>query len=123
MCAPALLLNSLHKVPAKLATFYFISGLLSVAARPSITPTCPIYGMNSFLALSRQTFKRSINWTRTSSAIQKTTSLNIKSKPGNFWNQNFGSKIFRKTTLTLLCEWLLVHPSGDSWQHELSFIS
>ena len=99
MCAPALLLNSLHRVPAKLATFYFISGLESAAARPSIPPTCPIYGINSFFALSRQTFKRSINWTRTSSAIQKTTSLNIKSKPGNFWNQNFGSKILWKQHL------------------------
>ena len=124
MCGPALFFNSLQRVPAKLATFCFISGLLSAAARPSMTATWLIYGMNSFFAFSRQTFNNSISSTRTSSAIQKNNFIKIKSKPRNFWNQNFGSKIFQKQHLHYSvkgCLFILAAMAGSmNWASSLN---
>lgn len=82
MWAPADALNSREREPANVATFCFISGLLSLAARPSMAATVLIWGTNCCLSLSRQASKSSIRPTLTSSAVLRHKVSDVR----NFWN-------------------------------------
>ena len=77
---PACLPSDLQSLPAKWATFIFISGFWSCPPLPSIVQIAPRLKWNYYGSASRQTSSSSISSTLTSSAILDNNKVRIKFK-------------------------------------------